>query len=807
MRANFLLILFLLIFCSPIAFSQVPKLVEAKKTELRPVIDGVLDDKAWQGVPVATDFVQLDPDNGKPSNYKTEARFVYDNTSLYIGVMMYDPHPEKILTALSQRDRVGNADFLSILLDPYNNGQDGFEFLVTASGVQWDARVIHREDTSWDAVWKSAAKINNQGWVVEMEIPYSAIRFPIKDVQEWGLNIIRNVQRDREKVSWNFIDKEVDGFVNQSGQLTGIRDIKPPLRLSVTPYFSTYMDHSSDTKKWTNNYRGGMDLKYGLNGSFTLDMMLIPDFGQVQSDDEVLNLSPFEVQFDEKRQFFTEGTELFNRGGIFYTRRIGGRPMDMYDVEDQLEENEEIVENPIESKIVNATKISGRTRKGLGIGVFNAMTRSAYASIEDTLTGDTRKIKTQPFTNYNMLVVDQRLKNESYVSLFNTNVHIPDRNYTANVSGTEFRLKNNAKTYELGGRAIVSQKYQSDESDDFGYFYRLYFERIRGNFTWNFFHRVISDDYDPNDMGFLYRNNQINNNLNLFYRMSKPVGPFLRMFSWTGIQHESRFEPRRYSRFTIRNSTNMTFKDQTTLGFWGYVRPTHGYDYDEPRVDGMRYREESNYLLNLWMSSDYRKSFAIDIAGGYGEHLSSAHQREFRLEVEPRFRFSDKFLIQGQVEWRRQLNDRGYVDNEEINGADVVYFGERNTSFLENTLSANYIFNNKSSLIVRARHYWAKAEYDQFFELKDNGRLTATSYDENNDINFNSFTVDLVYTWRFAPGSELALVWKNSIFDSEEEVAHNFIRNLKKTFDATQFNSFSVKVLYYLDFLSLKKRM
>lgn len=150
--------------------------------------------------------------------------------------------------------------------------------------------------------------------------------------------------------------------------MKGIENIKPPTRLSFSPYFSVYADKSSDKSSFETNYRGGLDLKYGINESFTLDMMLIPDFGQVQSDDQVLNLSPFETKFDEKRQYFTEATELFNRGDIFYSKRIGSSPKYRYDVEDNLEDNEIVVENPVEAKIINSTKISGRTSKGLGIG-------------------------------------------------------------------------------------------------------------------------------------------------------------------------------------------------------------------------------------------------------------------------------------------------------------------------------------------------------------------------------------------------------------------------------------------------------
>jgi len=779
----------------------------AVRVTTKPVIDGNLADEVWKGIPTATDFIQYEPLNGEPSNFKTEARIVYTDYSIIVGVLMYDSNPDGIFKGLSKRDDLNNTDFLSILIDPFNNGLDAFEFIITPAGVQWDAKVVKgNEDSSWNAVWNSAAIINEKGWSAEMEIPYSELRFPAKEIQEWGINIIRNIQSVREKISWNFIDKDEAGWVGQSGVLKGIENVNPPVRLSFTPYFSTYFDKSSDNSSVDMNYRGGLDLKYGINESYTLDMMLIPDFGQVQSDDEILNLSPFEVKFDENRQFFTEATELFDRGEIFYSRRIGGRPVNMYEVEDQLKDNEEIIRNPIETKIINATKISGRNEKGLGIGVFNAITKNAYAEVTDTLSGDGRKVKTQPFTNYNMLVFDQSLNNESYVSLFNTNVHIPELDFVANVSGTEFEFRNKERSYSANGKAIVSSRFSKGESDEIGHYHELEFGRIKGKLNWDFYHRMISDRYDSNDMGFLNRNNVINNNLNFYYNNSDPKGNILVRNGNVRFHHEARYEPRRFSRFTIFYNTRIKFKNHTAVGIYGNFRPIHQYDFNEPRVDGMKLRKGSSAFAGAWISSDYRKAFAIDIRVEYGKRLSTDNLRVFEIEIEPRYRFSDRFMMYYQLEWGRNLNDLGYVDDEEIDGDTQVYIGDRNRTYLENKLSSDYIFNNKSSLSLKVRHYWAKAEYNSFHTLKNTGRLANTDYNENNDINFNSFNIDMVYSWRFAPGSELAVVWKNTIFSDDDKIAHRFMNNLNSTFNATQFNSLSVKVIYYIDYMSLKRK-
>ncbi|WP_372752065.1 DUF5916 domain-containing protein [Labilibaculum sp.] len=784
------------------------KEIVARRVHNKPVIDGNLTDTVWHGIPVAGNFIQFEPANGEPSHYKTEAKFIYTDHAIIVGVMMYDDNPNKIFKTMSKRDDLNNTDYLSLLIDPFNNGLDAFEFIVTPVGVQWDAKVVKGdEDSSWDAVWNSAARINKFGWSVEIEIPYSALRFPAKDIQLWGINIIRNIQSVREKSTWNFIDKEEAGWVNQSGVLLGIENVNPPVRLSFTPYFSAYFNKSTDESSVDVSYRGGMDVKYGINESYTLDMMLVPDFGQVQSDDEVLNLSPYEVKFDENRQFFTEATELFDRGEIFYSRRIGGEPMLLGDVEDQLEENEKITENPLETQIINATKVSGRDANGLGIGVFNAMTKNTYAHIQDTVLNENRKVKTQAFSNYNMLVFDQSLKNESYVSLFNTNMYVPNWDYVANVSGAEFEVRNGDRSYSLKGKGMLSQRYERNESDEIGHYHELEFGRIKGKLNWNFYHRMISDQYNPNDMGYLSRNNVINNDLNFYYNNSDPKGNILERNGNVQLNHEARYLPKRFSNFTIYYNAWLKFKSYFAIGIYGNFVPLHQYDWDEPRVDGMKLRKGSSAFSGVWLSSDYRKDFAIDISGEYGKRLSNDHLKEFEIEIEPRYRFNDRFVMDFELDWGRQLNDLGYVDDEEIDEESVVYIGDRNRTYLENKLSGSYIFNNKSSLSLKIRHYWAKAEYNSFYRLQADGRLSDTDYSENNDVNFNRFSVDMLYSWRFAPGSELAVVWKNTIYHEEDEIAHRFMRNLKDMFDEVQFNSLSVKVIYYIDYMSLKGKI
>ena len=543
------------------------KTVVALPVSVSPKIDGILDEEAWSKAPVAGEFIQRKPFNGKPTAFRTEVRFLYDNSGLYVGAMMYDPLPDSILTQLGLRDSQGlNSDYFMLILSPFNDGINAFCFMVYASDVQVDFKIpggssYVEGDMSWDAVWLSKARKNDQGWVVEMKIPYSAIRFPKTTVQHWGINCQRDIRRYREAGSWNFVDSKIDGYVNQGGLLEGIKDIRPPLRLSLSPYVSGYMQKNPGDPQWQFTYNYGADLKYGINESFTLDMTLIPDFGQVPSDDKIYNFSPFEIQYNEKRQFFTEGTELFNKTGIFYSRRIGGQPKGMNTVSDSLFDREKVLENPTQTRLLNATKVSGRTSHGLGIGIFNAISGNTWAKVQDTITGNVRRILTQGFTNYNMIVLDQALKNNSYFDFVNTNYHMNDNGYTANVTGIAFKIANKNYTYAFMGDAFISQKYYTHSSSDLGYHYNLAFGKLKGNFLFTYNQLLETDRYDPNDMGFNDRNNKFINVLVLNYNLYEPFGKFLDATNRLQFAYNCLYDEFKYSSFVISGESNHHFPE------------------------------------------------------------------------------------------------------------------------------------------------------------------------------------------------------------------------------------------------------
>ena len=732
----------------------------------------------------------------------TEVYIFYDQSAIYVGAQLYDNHPDSIFNYLTDRDNTGMSDYFGIYIDPYNQGQLAYGFFITPAGVQSDLKAIKsdydNEDPNWNAVWESKTHINAKSWTVEMRIPFSELRFSEKTGNTWGLNMFRNIRRYNSNNSWNFIDRKVTGFIHQEGQLTGIKDIKPPVRLSFSPYLSFYYEPKTATTSSSFLYKGGLDLKYGINESFTLDMMLVPDFGQIQSDDKKLNLSPYELFYSEKRQFFTEGTELFQRGNIFYSRRIGANPK--FSADNSLKSNEIIEYNPSETQLVNATKISGRTNEGWGLGMLNAMSLSSNAILKDTLSGNKRNILVQPFTNYNVTVIDKSLKNNSYISLINSNVYMFGNPFRANVTAMEFQLRDKSKKYALKGKGGIS--YRGDSIYETGFYSFLGFEKNQGNFQYGVSQNIYSDKYNPNDLGYLQRNNQLTTESYLYSQIIEPFW-IIREFNgniwWDYLRM---YKPNTIYGNQFGYNGNVTFKNNYNFNINGGYS-TDLYDYYEPRVEGRYYTNPRFYWYNFNLNTDNRKRlnfyfhygqtnhFGTDQFGIYGDFQASLRLGQ-RLEIDYSFGFNNT------------INGLGFVDKN--NNNDSIIFAKRNVNILENIFSTSYVFNNTTSVSIRLRHYWTGDKNKNFYLLNQNGSLIGyPNYLKNQDQNYNAFTIDMLFKWNFAPGSELDIAWKNAAYANQDLVIDNYWKNVRNTL-LNQTNSLSVKVLYYIDYNNLRKR-
>lgn len=774
------------------------KVLKALLPDDKIIIDGKMSEQAWQTAEKASGFIQNKPNPGLPASQRTEVSVLYDNTAIYIGAILHDTRPDSILKQLSSGDDDGgNTDIFGVIFDTYLDKQNATEFAVTAAGVQVDA--IFKFDGinySWNAAWYSKAVVTDSGWCVEMKIPYSALRFPAKDTQLWGVNFFRNIRRYRETANWNTV---VPGFANtvgQAGILTGIQNIEAPLRLSLLPYVSGYAENYAGANAKSIN--GGMDVKYGFNESFTLDMTLVPDFGQTLFDNRVLNLSPIEVKYDERRYFFTEGLDLFNKNDLLYSRRVGGVPINFNKPYSDLDSNELVTKNPANTTLYNATKVSGRTKNKLGVGIFNAVAAPAYASLEDTLSRQTRHVQTAPLTNYNVIVMDQALKNNAYVSFVNTNVSRKENSNNANVTALLFKFANKSNTYGFDGSGDVSQLYGSGKTDD-GYRYFLNFGKLSGNYTWNINTKSISDRFNPNTLGYLDRNNITYYMLNQYYNIFKPIGIINSMYNHVGIDYYRVFNPNAFLQADVFGSHSAVLRNFLSIGCYWVAQPLDINDYFEPRTPGRFYVRPDNYTLGGYFSSDYRKKFALD--GEVNQKwFSEANHTTFFWSLSPRYRFSNKFSMVCGVDWQIQRGDVGFVNK--VN--DSIYLGVRNINTVTNTLDAAYIFTNKMSLKMNVRHYWALANYSQYNLLKQDGSLAHTNYNTNHNINFNTFNVYMSYVWQFRPGSEMSVVYQNSIYSAGKNIDYNYFNDINNTLRAPQSNSLSLKIIYYLDYLDLK---
>jgi hypothetical protein len=432
------------------------------------------------------------------------------------------------------------------------------------------------------------------------------------------------------------------------------------------------------------------------------------------------------------------------------------------------------------------------------------MTLNTYAKIRDTVTNNEREEITQPFTNYNVLVFDQILKNNSYVSIINTNLSRFEDEYYANVTGTELSLYNKKKTYQVFAKGALSQIWDKASKPELGYYSYINFSKASGQFRYSLSNRIEGDTYHPNDMGFLRNNNEINSNVRLSYYFFKPFWHLLNMYNNFSFGYSQLYKPGLYTDAYISLNSNMTFKNQYSWGFYLGLEPYESHDYFEARVDGRLYIEPATQRLYTWMSTDYRKKIALDIEMG-GSFPNSYKQKSYSIGLEPRFRPNDRLLLSFETYLENSINDIGYVDMTE--NEDTIYFGRRDRVSIENTIETRYIFNENMSVNLRLRHYWSTVKYNKFYTLNVDGTLTDEyDYDVVNDINFNYFTINLGFRWIFAPGSELSLVWKNSIFTDSDEITNNYLDNLQKTLDSPQTNSISLRVLYYLDYLYFKKK-
>ncbi len=379
------------------------------------MLDGILNEDTWSRAVPVSDFKQRDPEEGKESTERTELRVAFDSSAIYFGIQLFDSEPQKIARRLSRRDDYPDSDAFTIQISPYHDGLTGAVFQISAGGVQRDAIISNDvfTDYSWEGVWESAVGINEHGWCAEIRIPFSQLRFPASQNHVWGINASRFIHRKNEDVWLHLVKKSDSGTASRMDDLDGIDGVEAQKHLELMPYVvgrTEFVKPVSPNDPFNDGSRqfgtGGIDIKYGLSSSFTLDATINPDFGQVEVDPAVVNLTAFETYFPEKRPFFLEGSNIFNNFGrigsnsfwgfnreepdLFYTRRIGRFPQGIA--------SGDFVDMPKGTTILGAGKITGKTRKGWTFGLIEAVTSREFADV--MLNGNRSTTEVEPLTNY-----------------------------------------------------------------------------------------------------------------------------------------------------------------------------------------------------------------------------------------------------------------------------------------------------------------------------------------------------------------------------------------------------------------------
>jgi hypothetical protein len=802
---NFLL-LFSLLF-SLFGFSQ-KKVLHTKFTTADITIDGKIDEAVWGTVPAATDFIMFQPDNGKPipDAKKTVVKVVYDNDAIYIAALLYDDEPNKIMREISARDNFGASDAFGVFINGFNDGQQDFQFFVNAADGQADCITTdtNGEDYSWDAVWKSKAIITEFGWAVEMRIPYAALRFSAEKKQTWGLNFFREIRRDRYKYSWNFIDSKLGTFTQQTGRLEGIENIKTPTRLFLLPYSSFYVNGNSQ-QKTKGTIKGGMDIKYGINDAFTLDAILVPDFGQTKFDDQILNLGPFEQQFNENRSFFTEGTDLFSKGNLLYSRRIGGNPTNR----PTPSSNETIIDNPATVNLINALKVSGRTKNGLGIGILNAVTEKTYATIENNSTKETRREELEPLANYSVLVLDQRFRKNSALSFINTNVTRNGSFRDANVSALVWDLNTKKNTYNLSGDFKYS--FINNIENKKGISSQLNFAETSGKYRYRAGADITTKDYDNNDLGINFETNYYSFYGNTSYRILNPTKLFNSFSTFLNVYTQFQKETGKLQGNSVNFNVNMNTKNNDYFGISLNANPLESYDFYEPRA-------QNRYVINprriggsVTLSSNYNNKFALDISPNFSI-FDQEGRNAYGFYVAPRYRFNDKLSINYSFNFSRRNNNKGYInsvnDDNNIATPNTIIFANRNVVTYSNSLSGKYSINSRMTFNLSVRQYWSYAENKNFLSLNlDGGFTDFPTYNQNNNSSFYSWNTDLSYNWWFAPGSQVSILYRNNAANFEREINKDLGSNITDLLNNAALNhTFSISIRYFIDYNSLKSK-
>ncbi len=772
-----------------------PQRIQAIRVSEPIAVDGVLKEHAWQNATAFSAFVQRDPSEGAQPTQRTEVYVLYDDEGLVIGARLYDTAADSIVARLGRRDDWTSSDWFGVFLDPYHDGRTGFYFGLNAAGTQYDGVLFNDDwdDDSWDGVWDGKVQRDGGGWTAEMRIPYSQLRFKNGAQQVWGINFKREIARGNETDYLVYTPKNGSGFVSRFPELHGLQGVNPPRRLEILPYVTTrasLLDHAAgdpfnDGSRFNSNI--GADFKLGLGSNLTVDATVNPDFGQVEVDPAVVNLSDFETFFPEKRPFFIEGRTIFEFGfggannnwgfnfgtpDFFYSRRIGRAPQGSLPDAD-------FAHSPEGTTILGAAKISGKVGN-TNIGMVHALTGKEMGDIE--AGGVRQRLEVEPRTYYGVARAqremndgrqavgfiatfakrdfgDPRLEDEinnSSLALGLDGWTFLDRDKVWVITGWAGASRVTGSTARLLDLQQSSLHYYQRPDADYvtldstrtslmGYGGRVALNKQKGDWQINTAFGLISPGFDVNDVGFQWNSDVLNGHFVLSRRWTEPGRLFRSVYSnlaifrswnyggdvtWTGIFQNGRFQFLNYYRinyFVAYNPQTVNFR--RTRGGPLTVNP--------PGWEGQ-----------MFLTSDDRKSLVF----GLGFHRSDYQEdsdRSWGLETEIEWKPSSSLSLSFEPSFSRSYTAAQYVGTFEDPTASGTFgnryvFANLQRTTLSGGLRLNWVFTPKLSLQLYAQPLIASGDYTDYKELARPRSYDFNVYGRSGNSTFDaqSFTAD-----------------------------------------------------------------
>lgn len=798
-------------------------------------IDGRDHDAVWRNAQVIDGFRVFDPvEDGNPS-MKTEARVAFDENNVYVLVRAYDPEPDKIMALLSRRDERTQSDYIRVLIDSYHDKRSGFEFMVNPAGVKRDMLMFQdgNEDLGWDGVWDVKTSIDSLGWIAEFKIPLSQLRYPKRESHTFGFGIHREIARLNERQSWPLFTRSRFGLASQLGELTGITGIASPRRLEILPYALSSNESLQRTSGWgrDNRMAVGADVKYGLTSNLTLDATVNPDFGQVEADPSVLNLSAFEQFFEERRPFFLEGSGIFrfdmqcNDGqctGMFYSRRIGRAPQlgflanDAHDVAPA-------------TTILGAAKITGRLSNGLSLGILDAVTDQETAGLTEL----------EPRTNYFAARLNHEMRSGqtalgAMLTAVNRDLAPQSEDYlrrSAYTGGIDFRHQFAHQNYEVSANVAASQVQGSQQAiartqlssvhfyqrpdDDIefdstrtsltGYSSQFGVNK-RGGGPWRFYMGgwYRSAGFEINDLGFMTNVNDMGLSLWHALMLNRP-NLFYRRFQVNVNAWSSWFTDGISSGPGGNINWNTQLKNMWSMG--------SGIGIDKGAFCGACTRggpfvRESNAVFGWWwMSGDSRKQMYPSISTNLGR---SDDGRSSRVDVNGQLnmRLASRFSASLGIGYGRNIDDNQWYGNFGSPFSDTTHytFARLDQKTVSMTGRLNYTITPTLSLQFYGQPFVSAGTYTDWRELN---QARAKAYDDRYTsftkggslagFNFKQFRSNSVLRWEYRPGSTLFLVWQQGrTEDLSDPGSFQFRRDYSTLFGAHPQNTFLIKGSYWL---------